>query len=59
MSFIAIKIRICQIFVVKHYSKSKQYNGKYILAFKKEILYSDDKDFRGCVSFGLRKVIEE
>lgn len=47
-------------FSIKHYdSTNSQYNGKYILAFKKEIMYQQANGFVGNVIIGLRKANEE
>ena len=42
---------------VKNFNSYSQYDGKYILSYKKEILIQQDNNFIGDVMFGLRKVI--
>lgn len=44
---------------IKHYSDNSEYNGKYILSYKKEILLRQDDGYIGSVMIGLRKVSED
>lgn len=43
-------------FVVKNCKENRQYDGKYILIYKKEILLAQDNKFTAAMSFGLAKV---
>ena len=44
---------------VKNYSGSKEYDGRYVLSFKKEIMYKQNDKYIGNVIFGLRRVTED
>lgn len=44
---------------IKHYSESREYDGKYILSYKKEILTQKGDSYIGAVMFGLRRIIED
>lgn len=44
---------------IRHYESNSKYDGKYVLAYKKEIMYQQSNGFVGSVIFGLRKVSEE
>ena len=45
-------------FIVKNYEENKQYDGRYLLSYKKEIMTQQGEDFISNVVFGLRKVSE-
>lgn len=44
---------------IKNYSNNREYDGRYVLSFKKEVLLKKDETYVGNVVFGLRKVREE
>lgn len=44
---------------IRNYEDNRQYDGKYILSFKKEVLLRQDDNYISSVMFGLRKVSEE
>ena len=44
---------------IRNYEANRQYDGKYILSFKKEVLLRQDDNYISSVMFGLRKVSEE
>lgn len=44
---------------VRNYSGSRDFDGRYVLSYKKEIMYQQDKNFIDSVMFGLRRVTEE
>lgn len=43
-------------FLINHYDSNSEYNGRYILSFKKEIMHQQSTNYIGIVIFGLRKV---
>lgn len=43
---------------VRNYSGSREYDGRYVLSYKKEIMYQQDDSYIGSVMFGLRRVEE-
>lgn len=43
-------------FVVRNYPTFSEYNGRYVLAFKKEIFANQNENFINSIIFGLRKV---
>lgn len=45
-------------YVVKNYEDLKEYDGRYLLSYKKEIMIQQGEDFISSVAFGLRKVME-
>lgn len=44
---------------IKHYSQSREYDGKYILAYKKEIMMQQGDQYIGNVLFALRRITED
>lgn len=44
---------------IKNYSDNRDFDGKYILSYKKEIILRQDNGYIGSVMVGLRKVTEE
>lgn len=45
-------------YIVKNYREYQEYNGRFVLSSKKEILIQQDNEFISSTSFTLRKVIE-
>lgn len=45
-------------YLIKNYEDYKEYNGRYILSYKKEMMIQQGEDFVSNVIFGLRKVSE-
>lgn len=45
-------------YYIKNFNNNKKYNGRYILSYKKEIMYRKNNVFKNSVMFGLRKAIE-
>ena len=45
-------------FQIRNYPNNAEYNGRYVLSYKKEVMFNDGDKFRGTVVFGLRKVEE-
>lgn len=45
-------------YLIKNIGPFKKYNGKYMLAYKKEVLVQESDDYISNTLFGLRKVIE-
>lgn len=43
---------------IKHYSQSREYDGKYILSYKKEIMMQQGDQYIGNVLFALRRITE-
>ena len=43
---------------IKHYSQSREYDGKYILSYKKEIMVQQGDQYIGNVLFALRRITE-
>ena len=43
---------------VKNFTSYSEYDGRYILSYKKEILIRQEDSFIGNVMFGLRKVMD-
>lgn len=44
---------------IKHYSSSREYDGKYILSYKKEVLVQQGEEYIGNILFGLRRILED
>ena len=44
---------------IRHYEANREYDGKYVLSYKKEMILRQDDDYIGSVLIGLRKVTEE
>lgn len=44
---------------IKHYSSSREYDGKYVLSYKKEIMVQQGDVYIGNVLFGLRRILED
>lgn len=44
---------------IKHYSSTREYDGKYILSFKKEIMVQQGDSYIGNIIFGLRRILED
>ena len=44
---------------IKHYSSSREYDGKYVLSYKKEIMVQQGEVYIGNVLFGLRRILED
>ena len=44
---------------IKHYSQSREYDGKYILSYKKEIMMQQGDQYIGNVLFALRRITED
>ena len=44
---------------IKHYSSTREYDGKYILSFKKEIMVQQGDAYIGNIIFGLRRILED
>ena len=44
---------------IKHYSSSREYDGKYILSYKKEVLIQQGEEYIGNILFGLRRILED
>lgn len=44
---------------IKHYSSTREYDGKYILSFKKEIMVQQGEAYIGNIIFGLRRIVED
>ena len=44
---------------IKHYSSTREYDGKYILSFKKEIIVQQGEAYIGNIIFGLRRIVED
>ena len=46
-------------YLVRNYESSSQYNGRYVLSYKKEIIMKEGENMIGNVMFGLRQVKQE
>lgn len=46
-------------YLVRNYEASSKYNGRYILSYKKEIIFREGTTMLGNVMFGLRRVKQE
>ena len=44
---------------IKNYSDNREFDGRYVLSYKKEIILRQDDGYIGSVMIGLRKVTEE
>ena len=44
---------------IKHYSSSREYDGKYVLSYKKEVLVQQGEEYIGNILFGLRRILED
>lgn len=44
---------------IKNYSDNREFDGRYILSYKKEMILRQDDGYIGSVLIGLRKVVEE
>ena len=44
---------------IKHYSSSREYDGKYILSYKKDVLVQKAEEYIGNILFGLRRILED
>ena len=44
---------------IKHYSSYREYDGKYILSYKKEVLVQQGEEYIGNILFGLRRILED
>lgn len=45
-------------YLVKNYTEYSQYDGRFILAFKKEVIIQQDGEFISSIIIGLRKIME-
>ena len=46
-------------YLVRNYSSFKEYDGRYMLAYKREVLVKQSTDFISNTIFGLRKIMDD